>query len=258
MKARWRGLALLACCAMRAALAEQATLAACAAHALPEHSMRQSQLVRIISDSGWSRESQRTVYWQRTDDGTIKVLFVVERPKTEAGLKLLVVQHPKLDPVITVFSPELNRARRVVGSGASNSVLGTDFTFEDALYLQRFLSADGTHEVGDARLDGHEVLVAESRPNEDDSAYSLIRTYVDKDNCLPIKTEFYGPSGNLDKTLTLPRDGIETHDGRAIARQWVMDNHKQHQRTELTISAIDINIELPAALFSLAEIEKSH
>ncbi len=236
--------------------AEQASLAACAAHALPETSMRQTQQVKIISASGWTRESRRTVYWQRFDDGTIKVLFHVERPATEAGLKLLVVQKPQVDPIIYVFSPDLNRARRVVGSGASNSVLGTDFTFEDALYLQRFLHSSETQVVGNAMLDGHAAFVAEARPDEDNSAYSLIRTYVDKDSCLPMKSEFFGPNGTLDKTLTIKRDAIAQINGHAIARVLVMENHKQQQRTELTASAIEVNIELPAALFTLAELEK--
>ena len=262
MKAHRACLLALLACALDArvvdAWAEEASLAACAAHALPEKTMRQTQAVRITSASGWQRESLRTVYWQRFDDGSIKVLFHVERPRTEAGLKLLVVQKPEVDPVIYVYSPDMNRARRVVGSGASNSVLGTDFTFEDALYLQRFLTADTTTEAGDAVLDGHPAFVAEARPAADDSAYSLIRTFVDKHNCLPMKTEFYGQSGALDKTLTLARDSIIDVNGHAIARVMVMDNHKQKQRTELTASAVEVNVELPASLFTLAEIEKSH
>ena len=220
--------------------AEQANLAACAAHALPERSMRQTQQVRIVSESGWTRESTRTVSWQRFDDGTIKVLFHVERPKTEAGLKLLVVQGPHVDPVIYVFSPDLNRARRVVGSGASNSVLGTDFTFEDALYLQRFLTSAATRQVGDATLDGHAAFVAEARPDEDNSAYSLIRTYIDKETCLPMKSEFFGLNGALDKTLTLARDSVEAIAGHAIPRRMVMENHQRKQRTELTASAVTL------------------
>lgn len=251
-------LGLMVALAGKAVAAEQASLAACAAHALPERTMRQTQQVVVTSESGWRRESQRTVYWQRFDDGAIKVLFHVERPKTEAGLKLLVVHKPAVDPVIYVYSPDMNRARRVVGSGASNSVLGTDFTFEDALYLQRFLGAGASRQVGDALLDGHAVFVAEARPDEDDSAYTLIRTYVDKDNCLPMKTEFFGQSGALDKTLTLARDSIIEVDGHAVARVMVMDNHRLKQRTELSASAVEIDRALPAGLFTLAEIEKSH
>lgn len=238
--------------------AEPASLADCAAHALPEKTMRQTQDVRIVSDAGWQRESRRRVYWQRFDDGTIKVLFHVEKPKTEAGLKLLVVQKPEVDPVITVYSPDMNRARRVVGSGASNSVLGTDFTFEDALYLQRFLTAGGSTAAGAATLDGQPVFVAETRPAADDSAYSLIRTFVDQHSCLPMKTEFYGHGGALNKTLTLARDSVRTLNGHAFAERMVMDNHLRHQRTELSAVDVEVDVPLPASLFTLAEIEKSH
>lgn len=234
------------------------TFAACAARALPERSMRQTQQVKITSELGWTRESVRSVYWQRFDDGTIKVLFHVERPPTEAGLKLLVVQAPNVDPVIHVYSPELDRVRRVVGSGASNSVLGTDFTFEDALYLQRFLAKNDGRAVTAGDVDGHPAWVAEVVPDEDRSAYSRIRTYIDKQNCLPMKSEFYGANGTLDKTLLIERAAIELIDGHTIPARMVMTNHKQRQRTELTATAVAINIELPAGLFSLAAIEQHH
>lgn len=238
--------------------AQDSTLADCVARALPERSMHQTQQVKITSELGWTRVSVRSVYWQHFDDGTIKVLFRVERPPTEAGLKLLVVQAPNVDPVIHVYSPDLERARRVVGSGASNSVLGTDFTFEDALYLQRFLAVSDGHAVTDADLDGHPAWLAEVVPDEDRSAYSRIRTYIDKQNCLPMKSEFYGANGALDKTLLIDRAAIQVIDGHAIPARMVMDNHKQRQRTELTAANIEINIALPAGLFSLAEIEQRH
>ena len=251
-------LGFLSCWASLVLADDDVELRACAARALPERTMRQVQDVKVISASGWTRESRRTVYWRRFDDGTIKVLFRVDRPKTEAGLKLLVIQKPAVDPVIYVYSPDLNRARRVLGSGASNSVLGTDFTFEDAMHLQRFLSAAGTRRGSDTLLDGYPAYVAETRPDEDNSAYTLIRTYIDKDSCLPMKSDFYGPNGELDKTLTLSRDTLSKVGERWIPLRMVMESHRQRQRTELTASQVEINVELPAGLFTVTEIEKSH
>ena len=237
-----------------AAPALDAGLADCAAHALPERSMRQVQDVTVISEAGWTRETSRKVLWKRFDDGSLRVLFRVERPKSEAGLSLLVIQRPGTDPVLYVHTPDIERARRVVGSGASNSVLGTDFTFEDAMHLQGFLAAEGVRSVGDAEVDGHPAMVAETEPDADKSAYSMIRTYIDKLTCLPMKTEFLGPNGSLDKTLVLVRDQVREIGGRAIPLRMIMFNHKQKQRTELTASEIEVDVELPDSLFTVAEI----
>ena len=249
---------LVSLLALTTARAEDADLSACAARALPERTMRQVQTVRVVSEAGWERESLRSVAWQRFDDGTIKVLFEVLRPKTEAGLKLLVSARPNEDPVIHVYTPDLGRARRVVGSGASNSVLGTDFTFEDAQHLQQFLTQAGTRRIADAELDGYSMMVAETVTAPDASAYSLIRTYIDKTSCLPFKTEFLGPNGALDKTLLIERDAVRQIEGHFIPLRMIMYNHKQKQRTELTATEVAVNLDLPAAMFSLAEIEKSH
>ena len=249
-------MALVACAAT--ARAADADLQACAARALPERTMRQLQTVTIVSDAGWVRESARTVVWQRFDDGTIKVLFEVKRPPTEAGLKLLVVAHAHEDPVLWVYSPELGRARRVVGSGASNSILGTDFTFEDAQFLQRFLSDGGAHQLQDTEFDGASAFVAEAVMEADTSAYARIRTIIDKTSCLPLKTEFFAANGHLDKTLVLAREQVRAVGGHFIPFGMTMYNHKQSQRTELRASDVVVDGPVPAGLFSLAEIEKSH
>jgi hypothetical protein len=187
----------------------------------------------------------------------MRVLFRVVRPKSEAGLSLLVIQRADADAVMYVHTPDIERARRVVGSGASNSVLGTDFTFEDAQHLQGFLTAAGVTRVADGTVDGQPAMVAETRPDADRSAYSLIRTYIDKRTCLPMKTEFLGPNGSLDKTLVLVRDEVSDIGGRAIPSRMIMFNHRQKQRTELTASDIRVDAELPDSLFSVAEIAKT-
>lgn len=242
----------------RAGVPFGAGLAACVERALPEGNMRQMQAVAVVSESGWTRESSRQVYWQRLGAGDVDVLFVVVRPKSDAGLKLLVSQRSGGEPILYVYSPDIGRARRVVGSGASSSVLGTDFTFEDAMHVQGFLQAAGARQVDDQRLDGVPMFVAETQPAPDTSAYGLIRTYIDQRTCLPMQTEFFGPGGTLDKTLILAREAVTEIAGRWIPLRMTMFNHKQRQRTELTATEVAIDTVLPDGLFTLTEIQKSH
>ena len=220
--------------------------------------MVQRQRVTVASDAGWERESSRTVYWKRFDDDTTRMLFRVDEPTSEAGLKVLVIKPDRGDPVIYVYTPDTKRARRLVGSGASNSVLGTDFTYEDAMHLQSFLHAENTRRVDDADIDGHATRVVETTPEMGTSAYSLIRTYVDVDYCLPIKTEFLGPSGSLDKTFVAIRDQVQEIQGRWIPLRSVMFNHKHKSRTEFVLSGVEIDVDLKDRLFTVAEIKKSH
>lgn len=104
------------------------SLSACAARVLPEQTLMQKQSVAVISEQGWTRKSVRRMYWKRFSDDTAKMLFEVEQPISEAGLKVLIIKQRGADPVLYVYTPDTGRARRMVGSGASNSVLGTDLT----------------------------------------------------------------------------------------------------------------------------------
>ncbi len=233
-------------------------LRSCAERVSPERTMVQKQHVKVVSEDGWVRESSRTMFWKRFDDETVKVLFRVDEPKSEAGLKVLMEKSDDHDPVIYVYTPDTKRARRLVGSGASNSVLGTDFTFEDAEHLESFLDAENTRRVDDAEVDGTTTLVVETSPNEDTSAYSVIRTFIDEGYCLPVKTEFIGPSGSVDKTFVVLREHVTEIAGRFIPLRTVMFNHKHKSRTEFVVSDVEIDIELKDRLFTVAEIKRGH
>ena len=118
---------------------EGSELKACADRALPKQTIKQKQFVTVVDETGWSRESTRTVYWKHFDDGHMKVLFRVELPANEAGLSALIIKPKDADPILYVYTPDLGRPRRVAGNAMSNSILGTDFTYEDAVHLQGFI-----------------------------------------------------------------------------------------------------------------------
>ncbi len=235
-----------------------ADVRACAERALPRLSMVQKQAVKVISDDGWVRSSSRTMYWKRFADETVKMLFVVDKPLAEAGLKVLISKHRDHDPVIHVYTPDTRRARRLVGSGASNSVLGTDLTYEDALHFDTVFSAATTRRLDDTLLDGHPAMLLETRPGDESPAYSVIRTFIDRATCVPLKAEFFGPNGSLDKTLSTTRASIRMVNGHAIPTESVMVNHKHRSRSEFTVSAIEVDVELRDQMFTLAEIRKGH
>lgn len=235
-----------------------ADLRRCAERILPAASMVQKQVVRVISEQGWQRESTRTLYWKRFENATVKMLFEVERPLSEAGLKVLIIKSGVADPVLYVYTPDTGRARRMVGSGASNSVLGTDLTYEDALHFERFLQAGGSTRKPDRELAGHAAFVLETKPSDDSSAYSLIRTFVDKALCVPVKTEFFGSNGSLDKTLVTNRDDVKIIGERSIALSTVMYNHKLKSRSEFEVTEVALDVALADRLFTLSEIKKSN
>lgn len=258
-RARVLGIALGWAVASQGAIAEDSGAPdfACTSEPAPAHTMMQTQSVTVHGD-GWMRQSVREVYWKRFGDDTVKMLFRVVAPPSEQGLKVLVDMTEGRDPVLYVYTPDTGRARRMVGSGASNSVLGTDVTYEDAKHLEHFLSAPGTLPLREDVLDGRPVQVLERRPEPDNSAYGRIVTFVDAAWCVPLLTELYAPNGALVKTLAAPAADVEPAGVLFVPRRLVATDLAGGSRTEFVVERIEIDGELPDRLFTAAEIAKSH
>lgn len=262
LRAAWLPLVLAtfgagATAAATAADSGDSELRACAKRALALRNLRQRQHVRVVSAAGWTRESVRTLVSQRDADGTFKVLLRLERPLAEAGLKVLALVRAGADPVLYVYTPDSGRARRVVGSGASNSVLGTDFTFEDALYLEQVLHAGRSRRLPDTHRDGQQMLTVETVPEADASAYGRIVSEFDRASCVPLVTRFHTPNGTLAKTLSIERARIREVAGHALPFALVMHDHLRGSRTEVSMSDVEIPATLPARLFTITELEQS-
>ena len=250
---------ILSCAAVADTPVEKGSeLKACADRALPRHTITQKQFVTVVDETGWSRESTRTVYWKHFDDGHMKVLFRVELPANESGLSALIIKPSNADPILYVYTPDLGRPRRVAGNAMSNSILGTDFTYEDAVHLQGFMEETSVTRLEDADVDGYGAYVIETHPDENTSAYSRIRTYIDQALCIPIKTEFFGHNGALDKMLVTVRDSVREINGRPVPFRTVMYNLKKKSHSIFDVIDVEIDTELRDSLFTFAEVKKAH
>jgi hypothetical protein len=238
--------------------ADDPVLSACADRSLPTYTMTQRQVVRVVDATGWTRESTRMVYWKHFDNGQMKMLFRVELPANESGLSALIVKREDADPVLYVYTPDIGRPRRMAGNALSSSILGTDFSYEDAVHLQGFADAASVRRLEDADVDGHPAHVIETHPDEETSAYSRIRSYVDQALCIPVKTEFFGHNGTLHKTLVVVRDSVREVNGRAVPQRSVMYNFKKNSHSIFDVTDVEIDTELRDGLFTFAEVKKSH
>ena len=229
-------------------------LRACAERDSTTRTLSQLQHVRVSSDSGWIRESRRRVRIKRDEDATLSVLFEVEAPQTEAGMKVLIVKKSTDKPTAWVYLPELGRGRRVVGSGAGNSVLGTDFSYEDMLYFERFLDADIVDKKAIEHA-GRAAWLLETSPGAESSPYGRIELILDQQTCLPLDAKFWKRNGKLAKSMIVDPAAIKTVDGRDVLDFVTMRDHQRGSRTEIRIDEIVFNPVLRAGMFSPSEIK---
>lgn len=228
----------------------------CAWRATPMRTMVQTQHVQVTSTAGWSRDSVRRLRWKRFDDGTVKVRIGVEAPKRDAGLEVLIVARPQGRPEIHVYTPDTGRARRMVGAGASVSVLGAELGFEDMQHIDRLLDVAADRASGDTSYAGREVAVVESDVTSDGLPYTRLRALVDKRWCVPLAVEFVRADGTLEKTLRAAPEHIAVIARQRVPLETTVTHHRLGTRSTFTLTDVVIDEPLPDHLFTVQDIEQ--
>jgi len=123
--------------------------------------------------------------------GDDKALIELLEPKRDRGIKIL-----KLKDACWMYLPSVSKTIRAVGG---INVMGGDFIYDDILSVR--LSKD--YEVSSMEeMDKDFLLVLKAKGKG--LAYDMIRYWIDKENYLPKRAEFYGIGGErLIKILDL-------------------------------------------------------
>jgi hypothetical protein len=189
-----------------------------------------------------------TVEWtagqarKRLADGR-RILTVMLAPASERGIALLVQEQQKKADVQWFYLPAVRRTRALVRADAYQSFLNTDFTYTDL----GFVTQDARYKVvGNETRDGIASTKIEGTPREQ-WYYSRFVFWIANDTSLPLREEFYDPSGSLWKVETW---GVVTRiDGTPVPLQVRMEDVRQGGSTELRVSDVVWDRELPDDLF---------
>ena len=144
--------------------------------------------------------------------------------------------------------------RRVDGKAFFASILGTDFTYEDFSFFYRVDEREEVARVEDAVIDDFPVYVLETIKPDDNSHYSMVRFFVDQGMCLPVRTEFLAPNGDLRKELVADREQI-----RKVGDHWVpylttMTDLKLKTKSTFTVEEIVIDPDLDKSIFEVQSL----
>ena len=229
---------------------------ACVERALPEKSMAQTVVIRVLDRVGTVSESRAKLYWKRFDDGHSRALIRFTAPPHRAGVALLLIESDKREPTMYLYLPELRQTRRITGKAFAGSMFGTDFSYEDFSHFQGIGTANDMRRVEDREVDGRPAYVLETVPLQPGSAYARIFTYIDQEQCLPLKTEFFARDGSLHKQLLIDRDQILEVGNRLIPQRITMYDYKEDSRTEIVVHKVEVDLQLPDLFFTDTELER--
>src|SRR5258708_309007 len=133
---------------------------------------------------------KRWIYKRKGSFGQSKAVRSFTAPGEVKGVALLIVKHQERASDMWMWTPSLERERRIAFQDRSTRYFGTDFSFEDL--EERDVDQYDFKITGEEKLDGVDCWLLESTPKEaKQSQYSKSKLWVRKDHYLFVQVESY-------------------------------------------------------------------
>jgi len=197
----------------------------------------------IISDRFGSRTKTFVSYAAGAD----KMLLEFTNPE-ERGQKIL-----RLEDEIYLYFPEAEEVIHLQGSALKESVMGSDFSYEDMTGEGDLLDQYEITLLGEQTIDGRKHYHLELKAKKRGLAYPKQEAWVDAEYWVMTRANAYSLSGRLLKEMEL--GDIRVVAGKYVPHYIIMrDAMKKDSSTEMRIEAIDLQADLPPDIFSLEEL----
>jgi len=198
-----------------------------------------------ISDKRWTFERLGSY-------GKSKAVLRFTAPAEVKGVALLVINHPDRASDQWMWTPAIERDRRIALQDRSTRFFGTDFSFEDL--EERDVNQYDYALIGDDTADGAACWKIESTPKESKSSqYTRSIVWIRKDNYAFARVE------NFVKTQVVRRlsyNDIQDVQGIWTARQMEMADLRRGSRTRLTLDKLEYNAAMKDEDFTLQAIRR--
>jgi hypothetical protein len=230
---------------------------------MPRQSSDQTIEIRSIEGDDIETLIVARSVWRRLDDGRYAGRVRITEPSELAGMCVLVrerapgaalAEGPSAGEIF-LYLPEFGRVRRVSMRQATTSLFGSAFSYADLDRVQGHVR-DARVSVGrDAVISNRPAYVVTAEPrNASGSPYTEIRSYIDKQTCLPLRVEYRGSGAAPSKILTADPATFERVQGVWIARSVSMTDVESGVASELRIRSIQIDGNVPETWFLPASL----
>ncbi len=184
--------------------------------------------------------------WMKGDDYTL-VRFLT--PANIKGTGFLSVKDDDW-----LYLPALRKVRRIATKEKGGSFMGSDFSYDD---VGGYSWEEDFHSklLGTEEYEGHQCYVLELIPKKpEESSYSKLKKWVDKEHFYSLKTEYYDRHGDLLKVLYA--FGFEKIEGLWVTKRMEMQNVQKGSKTIIVTKEIQVNPEIPDKMFTTRQLEK--
>jgi len=196
------------------------------------------------------RRGSRTIKSKSWLKGTNISFTEYLAPARERGTKML-----KLADELWTYSPSTDRTIKISGHMLRQSVMGSDFSYEDMMEDPELHKLYEAEVIAEETYDERLCWVLELTALVDDIAYYSRKIWVDKERFIALKEQRYARSGKLLKSTEI--SDIIRVQNRWVPREMLFkDELKGGKGTEFLLESIEFNADIPAHIFTKASLRK--
>jgi len=214
-------------------------------------SQRYEGLLQVFDEKG-KISDKRWTFDRLGSHGNSKAVLRFTAPAEVKGVALLVANHPDRASDQWMWTPAIERDRRIALQDRSTRFFGTDFSFEDL--EERDVNQYDYSLLGDETIDGVACWKIQSTPKASKSSqYTRSIVWVRKDNYA------FARIVNFIKDLAIRRlvyANIENVQGIWSARQLEMSDLRRGSHTRLTLDKLQYNLPMKDDDFTLQAIRR--
>jgi Outer membrane lipoprotein-sorting protein len=214
-------------------------------------SQRYEGLLQVI-ETGKKISEKRWEYRRTGSYGDSKAILRFTAPAEVRGVALLILNHPDRSSDQWMWTPAINRERRIALQDRSTRFFGTDFSFEDL--EERDLGQFDFTLLDEETIDGAKTWKIESRPRQSKvSQYSHSYVWIRQDNYVTALLEAY-VKDQLARRLKY--SDIENVQGIWTARTLEMNDLRRKSRTLLRLERLEYNLPMNEQDFTVPALRR--
>jgi hypothetical protein len=214
-------------------------------------SQRYEGLLQVFEAKGKVSDKRWTLA-RLGSHGKSRVVLRFTAPAEVKGVALLVVNHPDRASDQWMWTPAIERDRRIALQDRSTRFFGTDFSFEDL--EERDVDQYEYAMLGDETIDGAACWKIESVPKQRKSSqYTKSIVWIRRDNHAFARIESYIKDAAVRR---LDYSDIQNVQGIWTARRLEMTDLRRGSRTRLTLDKLQYNAPMSEDDFTLQALRR--
>lgn len=198
-----------------------------------------------VSDKRWTLE-------RLGSHGASRMVLRFTQPAEVKGVALLVINHPDRASDQWMWTPAIERDRRIALQDRSTRFFGTDFSFEDL--EERDVDQYDYTLLGDDTVDGVATWKIQSVPKQGKSSqYTRSIVWIRKDNYAFARIENY-----VKEQVVRRLDYADIQNVQGIWTAKILDMHdlRRNSRTRLTLDKLQYNVPMKDEDFTLQALRR--